>query len=235
MLYFRSPAAEFVSTPAPVMPRPEPARDFEAEAQTCLASSGISPNTPVVTERGLVLARDLKPGDMVKTRSNGFQPLRWKGESQVVVNLDAVEGGQPGTPVCLKAGENGLSESAGNVIVAAGQRILSQSAINELLFGESEALVFAGDMMHLSGVSLAERAKVRWVHLLFDAHEMIAAGGMWLESFLPDRGHLIRFHMREWAEICEAVPALRFESGRSRYLEDYITLDAREARLVETF
>ncbi|PID36987.1 MAG: hypothetical protein CR993_02535 [Rhodobacterales bacterium] len=233
MLYFRSPMVE-PNSPAPVArPYPVAAQFADTRAATCLASSGIAPNTPVKTDRGMVLARDLKRGDMVETLSNGFQPLRWKGESRVVINIDDLGGMQPGTPIRLKAGEAGLPEEAGNLVVAAGQRILTRSGINEMLFGEYEVMVFAADVLHLSGVDVVERPAANWVHLMFDNHEMIAAGGMWLESFLPDRAHLERFHPEIWAEIREAVPALRFESGESRYLENYMTLEPREARLVE--
>lgn len=232
MLHFRSPAVENDLPPA-------------LDSQTGLgpvstpefAVSGIAPSSVVETARGPVLARDLRLGDKLITRDKGFQPLRWVGESTVIYGdpeakapeKDAVRHG----PVRIRAGSQGSNPDAGNLVVAPGQRLLTRNRLNELLFATDEVMVGAGDLTHLDGIDTVPRDVGRWVHLLLDSHELLRVNGIWMESFAPDMWAIRVAYPDEWHDITEAMPRLKYENTAANFVEARLSLDAREARLID--
>lgn len=227
MLYFRSPADSADLRKllgADVAPGPRIAAEFSV--------SGISQSSLIETTRGLVLARDLRIGDRVITRDTGAQKVRWVGSSMVCYP-DAEEG-QPDThrPVRIRAGALGSSDTAGNLVLAPGQRLLLRGGMNSLLFAADEVLVRAADLTHLDGIDLLPRDVGRWTHVLLDRHEMIRVNGIWMESFAPDLWSIRTGHPEHWEAITEALPRLRFDGGQAAYVENRVSLEAREARLL---
>lgn len=227
MLYFRSPAdsadlRELLGADA--ASGPQIAAEFSA--------SGIAQSSLVETTRGLVLARDLRVGDRVITRDTGAQKVRWLGSSMVC--YPERETGGPGThrPVRIRAGALGSSDAGGNLVLAPGQRLLLQGGMNSLLFAADEVLVRAADLTHLDGIDFVPRDSGRWTHVLFDRHEMIRVNGIWMESFAPDLWSIRTGHPEHWEAITEAMPRLRFDGGQAAYVENRVSLDAREARLL---
>jgi len=236
MLHFRSPAVE---TDLP------PALDLTTGALSNLglvsmpefSASGIAPSAVIETARGSVLARDIRVGDRLITRGKGMQPVRWVGTSTVMYEdengkaLD--ETASHRGPVRIRAGAAGTNPKAGNLVLSPGQRVLSRNPINQVMFATDEVLVAAGDLVHLDGVDFAPRSVGRWTHFLLDSHEMILVNGVWMESFAPDMWAIRTAYPEEWHAITEAMPCLRYDNTAANYVEMRITLDAREAGLLD--
>jgi len=232
MLYFRSPA---VGNDLSASLDPQEAM-LGHMAMPAFAASGLAASSVIDTARGPVLARDIRVGDRVLTRDNGLQPLRWVGSSSVSYGEpDAPQAEQEAIrrPVRIRAGAFGSNPDAGNLVLAPGHRVLLRSPLNELLFAADETMAEAGDLTHLDGVDMVPRAIGRWTHLLFDRHELIRANGLWVESFAPELWSLRVAFPAEWEAITEALPRLRYDSAEASYVEARITLDEREARLID--
>jgi hypothetical protein len=226
MLYFRSPVDDADLAKAPDG-RTHAAFGLRATAE--FAVSGIAQASLIDTMRGQVLARDLRADDRLITRDHGAQPVRWVGTSMVMYP----EAADMGThPVRIRAGVLGTSDAAGNLVLAPGQRILLRGGKNTLYFATDEVLVRACDLTHLDGVDFVPREVGRWTHLLLDRHEMIRVNGIWMESFSPDLWSIRVGHPDQWQSITEVLPQLRFEGGQAAYVENRVSLDAREAQLL---
>lgn len=233
MLHFRNPALN--AELPPELDVSLAATGMRTLASPEFAASGIAPSAVVETAEGPQLARDLKPGDRLPTRDHGMQSLRWVGASTEIYGEDEGAGDVPqgAGPVRIRAGAFGTSANAGNLVLAPGHRVLLRHPLNGMLFGTDEAMVRVGDLTHLDGVETVQRHAGRWVHMLFDTHEMIRINGLWVESFVPDTWSLQVAYPEQWEAITEAVPRLRFDAGSANYVEARLTLDAREASLID--
>ena len=131
--------------------------------------------TLIRTARGEVAVEELAIGDMVETRDRGLRPLRWIGQ-RTVAALGRF------APVVIEAGTFGHHR---RLVVSPQHRVLLTHWMAELMFGEDEVLVAAKDLVNDCSVRILEGGEVTYVHLLFDAHEIIFAEGLATESFLP--------------------------------------------------
>ena len=118
-------------------------------------------------------------------------------------------------------------------MLAPGQRILLRGGKNTLYFATDEVLVRAGDLTHLDGIDTVARDIGHWVHVLFDRHELIRVNGIWMESFAPDMWSVRVAYPEEWHAITDAMPRLKYENTAANYVEARLSLDAREARLID--
>lgn len=234
MLHFRSPAVEN-DLPTTLDLRAGSLSSLGLVTMPEFATSGIAQGSVVETARGLVLARDLRLGDRLLTRDHGLQPVRWIGASTVMYEgEDAAQTQSPALgPVRLRAGALGSDPEAGNLILAPGQRMLARNALNELLFAADEVMVKVGDLVHLDGVDIAPRSVGRWTHVLLENHELIRVNGLWMESFAPDMWSIRVAYPEKWQEITEALPRLRYDNTSANYIETRLTLNEREARLLD--
>lgn len=234
MLHFRSPAAENDLPPALDL-RAGSVSALKPVALPEFAASGFANGSVVETARGPVLARDLRLGDRLLTRDNGLQPVRWIGTSTVMYEdeqgreTDADKLG----PVRIRAGAQGSSPDAGNLILAPGQRVLVRNPMNEILFATDEVLASVVDLTHLDGVDIAPRGIGRWTHVLLDIHDLIRVNGLWMESFAPDMWSIRVAYPEQWHDITESIPRLRYDNAAASYVEPRISLDAREARMLD--
>ncbi|WP_051909644.1 Hint domain-containing protein, partial [Paenirhodobacter enshiensis] len=133
------------------------ASDLQSMTFPCFAGG-----TRIATARGEVAIKDLAEGDLVLTRDHGPQPLRWIGSTEVS-QLRLVK--QPKLrPIRIAAGALGFdSEGAAlphrDLTVSPQHRILVRSKIAEKMFGESEVLVPARQLLQLPGVDIAEEVQ----------------------------------------------------------------------------
>ncbi len=236
MLHFRSPAVEN-DLPTVLDMRAGSISSLGPVSVPEFSTSGLAQSSLVETARGPVLARDIRPGDRLLTRDHGFQPVRWVGTSTVMYEDET---GAPADvsmaharPVRIRAGALGTAPGAGNLVVSPGHRILVRSAMNELLFATDEVIAHVGDLTHLDGIDYVPRAVGRWTHLLLDLHDLIQVNGLWMESFGPDMASIRVAYPDEWQAITEAMPRLRYDNTAANYIESRITIDAREARLLD--
>ena len=155
--------------------------------------------TLIDTPTGPVPVQDLRPGDLVLTLDNGAQPLRWIGAREI-------EARDNFAPIRICAGSYGAEA---DVLLSPQHRVLIRDVWAELLFGESEVLVKAKDLVNDKTVRREEsETPVTYVHLLFDQHNIVTSSGLLSESYLP--GPMMRhtFPNEACAEIITLFPEL---------------------------
>lgn len=142
-----------------------------------------TPGSLIETADGPVLVEDLQPGDRVLTRDSGYRPIRWVGRRDLTApDLAATPALQP---VRIAAGALGPGLPERDMEVSPQHRMLLQRARAEMLFGDAEVLAAAIHLVGLPGVTRVKRTSATYLHILFDAHEIIRADGAWTESFQP--------------------------------------------------
>ena len=145
--------------------------------------------TRIAVPGGLTRVEDLVPGDLVMTRDHGPRPIRWTGQR-------SVPGVGAFAPVRIMAGALG---DHGTLSVSPQHRILLQDWRAQLFFGEEEVLCPAHRLVDGDRIHRAPCARVTYVHVMFDRHEIVEAEGLASESFLPGD------------YLCHATSALRAE------------------------
>lgn len=163
--------------------------------------------TLIWTDRGEVAVENLQPGDLVMTRDNDLQPLRWIGGKQ----LDAVDlAARPNLrPIRIKAGALGAGTPERDLLVSPQHRVLVRSAIAQKMFGTPEVLVAAKQLVLLDGVDIADDVdSVHYIHLLFDRHEILVSNGAQTESLYTGPEALKGVGAAARAEIAALFPQL---------------------------
>lgn len=115
------------------------------------------------------------------------------------------------------------------MMVSPQHRMLMTGVDVELLFGEHEVLVSAKHLLGRSGVDQVKNKSVSYLHILFDAHEIVRADGSWSESFQPGELTLDGLDCEQRDEILALFPELAkgvtIPAARQ-------TLRAKEARML---
>lgn len=140
--------------------------------------------TIIDTQDGPRRVEDLAVGDMVWTRDNGFQPIRWCGARRL--SRDELSTNPRLSPVRIRAGALGPNSPTADLIVSPQHRILVRSKIAQRMFDASELLVAAVQLTEIDGIDrLTDLDSVTYVHLLFDRHEVLMSNGAETESLYP--------------------------------------------------
>ena len=159
--------------------------------------------TLIETEAGEVPIETLAAGDLVMTKDNGLQPLRWVGRRTVLASGDFA-------PIRIAPNTFG---SHRELLLSPLHRVLIRDGLAELLFGEPEVLVAARDLVNDRSVRRMEGGEVEYFHLLFDAHQVVFSEGLATESFLPGPQTAKSFEQDMVREICAIFPELDPETG----------------------
>ena len=185
--------------------------------------------TQIMAERGPVAVEDLGPGDLVLTRDNGLQPLRWIGSRTLTyTELLARPELQP-----IRIAANALAGVGPErtMMVSPQHRVLMEGARAEMFFGESEVLVPAKHLTNLAEVTRALPVEgVTYVHILFDRHEIVQSEGIWTESFQPAERTLGALDADARAEVLAIFPELALDE--SIFPAARLSLKAHEARVL---
>ncbi len=181
------------------------------EIITCFSS-----DTQILTEHGNLPIEALQVGDKVVTMDHGLQPIRWIGARTVT-------GKREFAPIHITAGTLGNSR---DLRVSPNHRMLISDWRAELLFGQTQVLVAAKDLVNGDTIYRAPVDEICYMHLLFDQHEVIYAEHSPSESFLPSELSLSGQELETQEEILKLFPELRgegmgyFETAR-RTLRSY--------------
>ncbi len=181
-----------------------------------------TPGARILTPHGERPIETLRAGDLVVTRDNGPQPIRWLGRRTV-----------PGlgrfAPITIDAGAlHGLEK---HMTVSPQHRFLFTGYRAELLFGTSEVLVAAKHLVNDLDIRQAVRAHVTYLHMMFDRHEIIYADGTPTESFHAGDVGISAISDESREEMFTIFPELRSNVGG--YGDTARTcLRAHEARLL---
>ncbi|MBZ4022933.1 hypothetical protein CKO11_10725 [Rhodobacter sp. TJ_12] len=189
-----------------------------------------TPGTRVETKRGLVAVERLKRGDKVLTRDNGYQRIRWIGRR----SLGAAElaAGPQLQPVRIARGALGAGLPETDMVVSPQHRMLISGPRAELLFGEGEVLAAALHMVGQPGITREAVNAVTYLHLMFDAHEIIRADGAWTESFQPGDHTLSALEAAQRDELFALFPDLRQARRGGRWAAARLSLKPHEVRVL---
>ena len=154
--------------------------------------------TRILTPKGEVAVESLRSGDLIMTQDEGPQPVRWIGRRTVPAVGDYA-------PICIAADTFG---SHGTLRLSPQHRVLICDSQAELLFGNSEVLIAAKDLVNGHTVRVQTGGTVEYVHLLFDRHQVIFAEGLPTESFLPGPQTAHSFDAGVIAEMIAIFPDL---------------------------
>lgn len=141
----------------------------------------------------------LRSGDLIRTRDDGPQPLRWIGGRRV-----------PGrgnlAPVLIDAGVLGNRR---RLLLSPQHRLLIDGPWAELLFGDREVLVAAKHLIDGTRIRSAPCVSVEYWHLLFDRHQIVLAEGIAAESFHPADQTISALDHDAREELLQIFPELR--------------------------
>lgn len=178
--------------------------------------------TAILTPTGEVAVESLQPGDLVMTHDDGPQPLRWIGRRVVAAEGDFA-------PIRIRANTFGPHR---DLMLSPLHRVLIRDSLAELLFGETEVLVAAKDLVNDRSVRSIPGGQVEYVHLLFDRHQVVFSEGLATESFLPGPQTTKSFEADIVAEICALFPEVNPETGQGYSPAARRTLRRFEAQLL---
>ncbi|MDO5648201.1 Hint domain-containing protein [Paracoccus sp. (in: a-proteobacteria)] len=173
------------------------------EFRICFAA-----DTMIDTVNGPVAVQDLRVGDMVITRDNGPQPIRWIDGQQVPhMQLRQTPTLQP---IRIARGALGPNTPSQDLVVSPQHRVLVRSRIAQKMFGTDEVLVAAKQLLQIDGIDIAtDLDTVTYYHFLFDQHEIVMSNGAETESLFtgPEALKTVSDAARE--EIFALFPQLR--------------------------
>ena len=138
----------------------------------------------IATGNGQIAVEDLRPGDMIKTRDNGFQTLRWISRCMIAGQTE--DAGTDTLPIRIKADALGELRPLQDLVVSHRFRMLTNHPSCIPLFGSPEALAPAIDL--LDGESVLQfrpSCDLMFFNLMFDGHQIIEANGLETESYHP--------------------------------------------------
>ena len=135
----------------------------------------------------------LRPGDRILTRDHGGQILRWVGQARM-------KAAAAFAPVVIVAGALGNS---GDLIVGQHHRIFLYQRQKIAGLGTSELLVQAKHFVDGTRAYLRKTGYIDYFSLIFDAHEIIYAEGVPVESLMVSDATVQRLP----PEIAEALRA----------------------------
>lgn len=159
--------------------------------------------TRILTARGTRPIEALAVGDLVETRDNGLQPIRWIGRRRV-----RAEGRF--APVVIEAGAMGAHD---RLVLSPQHRVLVLHPMAEILFGEGEVLVAAKDLVNDRSIRIRAGGEIEYFHLLFDEHQILWSEGLPTESFHPGPVTLNGFEDAVRGEILDLFPDIDPETG----------------------
>ena len=171
--------------------------DFVHEAPVALRLDDICARfgrgTLIATPRGEVAVEDLRPGDRLRTRDNGDQPLRWIGscnldhgriDNPALMQGDAPDDDMPA--IRIKADALGELRPMQDLVVSRRFRMLTNHAACAALFGTPETLAPAAELLdEISIARLRPSADMEFYNLMCDRHQIILANGLETETWHP--------------------------------------------------
>lgn len=178
--------------------------------------------TMILTPDGDIPVESLSPGDLVITQDEGAQPVRWIGQ-RTVAAIDNF------APIHIKGGTFGTHN---DLLISPQHRVLIHDGLAELLFGEAEVLVAAKDLVNDMSVTRRTGGTVKYVHILFDRHQVVYSEGLATESFLPGPQTTKSFERRIVEEICAIFPEVDPDTGHGYSPSARRTLRQYEAQVL---
>lgn len=143
--------------------------------------------TMIAVPGGQKAVEDLEVGDLVLTKDNGAQPIRWIAARQLFSSCFKADPSL--RPIRIQAGALGEQKPVRDLVVSQHHCVLISDWRCELLFGEDEVLAPAKALINDSSVTIEHNCDdVTYYHFIFDQHEIVFSNGVETESFHPAAG-----------------------------------------------
>ena len=175
--------------------------------------------TWIETAKGVRLIDDLREGDLIQTRDNHMQPLRWIGRCTVAAT-------GINTPIQIA---DGVLGNKGELVVSPNHRMLIVAASEDLLFGDNEVLVAAKHLVGNQGIKRKPGRQVTYLHLLFDEHQIVTANAAPSESFFPGEEAIGSLSYGARNEVLRLFPELRASASKGFKSTARTCLNKRES------
>ena len=171
------------------------------------------PGTLIATPDGQRPVETIRPGDRVLTRDNGPQTVLWQASRRVsagrLIATPALR------PIRIRAGQFGQGRPEPDLMLSPDHRLLVGGSAATELFATDEVLVTARDLVGLPGITRDDRPlPVEYIHLMLDGHQVIAANGLFSESFHPAAADLETLAAPERAALDAIIPGLTLDPMR---------------------
>ena len=169
-----------------------------------------TPGTQIRTDGGTRAIEDLREGDMVQTKDNGMQPLRWIGRRRMTgARLFAMPRLRP---VRISGGALGLDQPDRDLIVSPEHRMLIKGPAARSLFNTNEVLVTAKDLINGKTITVDMQAReVTYIHVLLEQHQVLWANGMETESFHPASAAFATLDKHDRLRLLSECPQLEHD------------------------
>lgn len=171
-----------------------------------------TPGTLLETPDGMKPVETLVAGDRVVTKDAGAQPVLWAGSRNVSgARLYAMPDLRP---VRIREGALGGNRPEGDLVVSPDHRMVVSGPTAETLWGESEVLVAARDLIDGTRVARDLAAKsVTYHHLMLEQHHVLVANGVETESFHPDAATLEAIEEDQRLRLFDVMPDLASDTS----------------------
>ena len=136
-----------------------------------------TPGAMIVTAQGEMPVERLRPGDMVLTADNGFQPVRWVGSRRL--SAEDLADNPNLLPVVIRKGAFGNTRK---MVVSPQHGFVMKTDTGErLIRAKHAAELYGGKIARID----RDCESVTYIHILFDQHELVFAEGCRTEAFYP--------------------------------------------------
>ncbi|RJE82777.1 hemolysin [Paracoccus onubensis] len=184
-----------------------------ANRQTWDYVTCFTPGTLIETAGGAKPIETLQSGDVVLTRDNGLQPIRWIGSRKI--DSATLEAAPNLRPIRIKAGSLGANTPGSDLIVSPQHRVLVRSKIAQRMFGTNEVLVAAKQLLEIEGIEIAgDIHEVEYFHFMFDCHEIVFSNGAETESLYTGPVALRSVSPESRKEILSLFPELAEDGSK---------------------
>lgn len=175
-----------------------------------------TPGTLIATPRGEVAVEELRMGDKVITRDNGFQEIVWLGARKLGW---ADLGADPHLkPIVISQGSLGHGLPESDLMVSPNHRILVTNDHTALRFNETEVLVSAKHLITGRSIYEVNSGGTTYIHFMFSRHQVVLSNGAWTESFQPSDFALKGLGNAQRNEIFEILPELKVAEAANPYM-----------------
>lgn len=169
-----------------------------------------TPGTRIRTKDGTSLIEDLHEGDLVQTKDNGLQPLRWIGKRRMSgARLFAMPKLRP---IRIADGALGFERPDADLLVSPEHRMVIKGAAAQSLFNTSEVLVTAKDLINGKTITVDMQVReVTYIHVLLEQHQVLWANGLETESFHPASAAFTTLDQTDRQRLLAECPELEYD------------------------
>lgn len=166
--------------------------------------------TLIETDKGPRAIETLQAGDLVWTLDAGHQPIRWIGETRL--DAQALARAPHLRPIRIAAGALGDGTPSRDLLVSPQHRVLLKSRIALRMFGATEVLVAAKQLLAIDGIEQLDVDAADYVHFLCGAHQIVRSNGALTESMYAGTQALAAVSPAAREEILTLFPGIGAEA-----------------------